>query len=452
MTTLQTVETTDTFETWRQKDNAAIALVNTHDTLIAALQAALSAPSSITYYVATTGNDTNDGTMGNPLLTLQAAIDKAMKSNVDKGVTVTISVANGTYSAASVIAGSPSGSNVTGTTWQTPLIITGSSSAVLTSANQSATLTVGPRAMVKLTGGITLSASGSSGNRHALAVTNGGVVEIGSVTWGTTVGDHLNLSGNGLALMSTNYTISGGAAHHIGAYFQSLVLSSGLTVTLSGSPGFTAFIESSDMSMVQYSGQSFTGSASGSRFSVMRGAYLRTGTQSLTYLPGTTSGSVSTGGNYESLYTLGNLDGTTIGSTTPAPATVTTLTVNSTLDVNGQTDLHNNNLKNVKAASMNGGGTTSGTTGAVTVNWTNGGLINQAPLTGAPTYTFTAPTNSNTWLTLMGGAAANPYSITWPGTVIWYGTAFTTTTTNKAWIVRFFWDGTNYHAFAASQV
>jgi hypothetical protein len=451
--TLSTVNTTDTFEAWRQKDNLAIALLNTHDTAIAAIQASLSAPSSLTYYVATTGNDSNPGTVGSPFLTLQAAIDKALASNVAKGVTISISVANGTYSAASVISGLQSGSTVSGSSWQTPLIITGSSSAVLTSANQEATLSIGPHAMVKVTGGITISASGSTGTRHGVAVASGGVFEQGNVTWGTCIGDHLSMSNKALVIHSSNYSITGGASRHIAAAFHSLLVSTALTVTLTGTPTFTtAFAESADGSMVLYSGHTFTGSATGPRFIAQRGGYIRTGTASLTYLPGTTSGTIATGGNYESLYTLGNLDGTTLGATTPAPATVTTLTVNSTLDVNGQQDMHNNNMKGIKAASMNGGVSTSGTTGAVTVNWSSGALINQSALTGAPTYTFTPPTNTNTWLTLMGGAAVNPYAFTWPGSVIWYGSAFTTTVANKAWIVRFFWDGTNYHAFAASQV
>jgi hypothetical protein len=217
------------------------------------------------------------------------------------------------------------------------------------------------------------------------------------------------MSNKALVIHSSNYSITGGASRHIAAAFHSLLVSTALTVTLTGTPAFTtAFAESADGSMVLYSGHTFTGSATGPRFIAQRGGYIRTGTASLTYLPGTTSGTIATGGNYESLYTLGNLDGTTLGATTPAPATVTTLTVNSTLDVNGQQDMHNNNMKGIKAASMNGGVSTSGTTGAVTVNWSSGALINQSALTGAPTYTFTPPTNTNTWLTLMGGAAVNP--------------------------------------------
>jgi hypothetical protein len=451
MTTLSTVNTTDTFETWRQKDNAAITLVNTHDTLITALQATLSAPSSITYYVSTTGNDSNDGSSSNPFLTLQAAIDKALKSNVDKGVTITISVSNGTYTAPFVISGSPSGSMVNGTTWQTPLIITGGSSAILTSANAASTMTIGPRAIVKIDGGLQIGAYGTTGTRHTISVQDGGVLEIGSVNFTGSVGSHINVSEHGMVLMRSNYTISGGGDRHI-LVSAGLLTSSGLTVTLTGTPAFTtAFLEATDTSFVQYSGHTFLGSSTGARFSISRGAYVRTGTVNLSYLPGTT-GSITTGGAYEGLFTLGNLDNTVIGATTPAAATVTTMTVNSTLDVNGQQDLHNNNLKGVKTASMNGGGTTSGTTGAVTVNWVNGALITQNSLTGNPTFTFTAPINTNAWLQLMGVASANPYTITWPGNVIWYGSTFATTTANKAWVVRFFYDGTNYHAFGVSQV
>ncbi|MHC5542321.1 hypothetical protein ACYOEI_29205, partial [Singulisphaera rosea] len=56
-----------------------------------------------TYYVATTGNDSNPGTSGSPWLTVQHAVDYALNTVDSGGFNVTISVANGTYTGAASI-------------------------------------------------------------------------------------------------------------------------------------------------------------------------------------------------------------------------------------------------------------------------------------------------------------------------------------------------------------
>lgn len=111
-------------------------------------------------------------------------------------------------------------------------------------------------------------------------------------------------------------------------------------------------------------------------------------------------------------------------------------------------------LDNIKGAAYNSQPSTSGTTGAVTADFTDSHVLSQTELTGAITYTLTAPDQALCHLQILGGSdgTSTSYTITWPAAVLWYGAAFTSTTANKKWIVNLFWDGTNYHAMGASQV
>jgi hypothetical protein len=322
---LDTIQLTDTFEQWRVKDNAAIALLNSHDTALAALQSS----ATTTYYVRADGNDANDGltnTAGGAFLTVQAALTAASKRNVTKGTTITISVAAGTFTGQIVAAGANPGSlsNSGGTDWQAPIIITGPSTAILTSNNADATITVGPNSVVRLAGGIRIQAAGTTGLRHGIAVHGGGLVDVNSATFGACTGDHINASEGALVLLSGNYSIVGAAARHIAAGTGAVVSGNALTVTLTGTPAFSPFMHSSGGATIFYTGMTFTGSATGSRYTATTRGSIFTG-GSITYLPGNAAGTLSLGGCYEDQVVLGKLDGTAIGSVTPSTGAFTTL-------------------------------------------------------------------------------------------------------------------------------
>jgi hypothetical protein len=145
----------------------------------------------------------------------------------------------------------------------------------------------------------------------------------------------------------------------------------------------------------------------------------------------------------------GTLTATT-AVTFPVSGTLAILGANT---FTGTQDLNGNILKGVKNA-VSSTFASPGTTGARTLDWTTGSICTQAELTGAITYTFTAPADAGQWLTIVGASdgTSSAFGITWPGTVIWFGTAFTTTVANKKWMVRLYYDGTNYLAFGASEV
>lgn len=167
----------------------------------------------------------------------------------------------------------------------------------------------------------------------------------------------------------------------------------------------------------------------------------------------TLAGNLSIGGNFtiSGGFTCTITIGANTALTFPASGTLAILGANT---YTGTQDLGTNILKGVKNAVHSTPTATSGTTGAVTVDFSATSVAAQAELTGAITYTATAPADANQWVTIIGASdgTSAAFGITWPASFIWFGTAFTTTVANKKWMVRAWWDGTNYWASGVSQV
>lgn len=251
---------------------------------------------NLTLYVATTGSDSNDGlTAGTPLLTIQKAWATLQADYDLNGFSATIQVADGTYTAGlnalGPIVGQVSGSSVVlngnAGSPANVLINTGASACVQASAG----------------GGVTVKNLKLQSTANALLANAGGIITGGNgLIFGTVSAGfaHIFASGNGVVNMVSSYTISAGAGYHFYASLGGVItLASGLTVTLSGAPAFSScFAIAQDASRIYPVGVTFSGAATGTRYSVISNGVINTNGAGASFLPGSVAGSTATGGQY----------------------------------------------------------------------------------------------------------------------------------------------------------
>ena len=245
-----------------------------------------------TYYVATTGNDTTgDGSSGNPWATIQHAYDIIVATLDTAGYTVTIQLADGTYTDGLYITKSWSGGG--------NIVIQGNISNMDSVIIAETTVPcVSVQYGVTLSGFLQLShfkGTNTGSGRSIIEHYGGGTIRYGYINFGSVnaaaYADHIIVSGNN-AIVTSNfqpYTISGNAFLHVYAsrlsYFQCQVSA----ITLIDTPAFTEFARSSFGAVMNYTGYTIaSGSATGKRYNVIGGGIIETG--GLT-LPGDTAGS-----------------------------------------------------------------------------------------------------------------------------------------------------------------
>lgn len=241
-----------------------------------------------TYYVATTGSDTNTGlSAGVPFATVQKAIDAVAALDLS-GFDVTLQLANGTYAAATVAAVSGPfigrGSVTLRGDPATPANVTLNGSGTCVSVTNGARLSVSG---LRFTGGTAISAIG------------GYVTVTGAVNFGASSGYHVATGDGGRASINTSYAISGGALYHWIAYSHGAISCGSRTVTLSGTPAFSqAFAYASRLGALEVAFNTFSGSATGTRYAIDTNGFIFVYGAGANYLPGSVAGSASTGGQY----------------------------------------------------------------------------------------------------------------------------------------------------------
>lgn len=244
-----------------------------------------------TYYVRTDGSDSNNGladSAGGAFLTLQKAINTC--AALDLGVyNVAIQVKDGTYSGAVVVNGSWLGSGTVtiqgnAGTPANVLISTGSADAI--------TCKNGGAIYVK---DLKLQGTGAASLLYAV---NNGFIDFQKVDFGAG-SQHVRANDGGIILASGNYTISAGAVVHWAAVVSGSIRVQGRTITLTGTPAFSA-----QFAFVQLSGSlavnscTFSGSATGTRYLASDNGAIFTNGGGANYLPGNAAGSTATGGQY----------------------------------------------------------------------------------------------------------------------------------------------------------
>lgn len=249
-----------------------------------------------TYYVRTDGSDSNTGLVnsaGGAFLTLQKAMD--IVAGIDfAGYAVTVQVGNGTYTAGFTFPVTVGQLTVSGLTVRGDTTTPDNVIISTTSANCVA-LQSGARGYVE---GFELRTTTSGGCIDARGV--GAHLQFGAMRFGVCAGSHIAV-GNGATVtnVSTNYTISGAAAIHWYSDTNGQIYIQSRTITISGTPAFSvAFAYAITGSVQPINGNTFSGAATGVRYTVNTNAVIFTNGGGATYLPGGTAGSTATGGQY----------------------------------------------------------------------------------------------------------------------------------------------------------
>jgi len=243
---------------------------------------------SRTYYVRTDGSDSNDGlsnASGGAFLTIQKAITTVATLDLN-GKSVTIQVASGTYTAGVSITspfmgGVPLLQGDTTTPGNVVISVTGDAINV----SNGAELSVGGFKLATATAGSGLNTSKA-----------GRINVTGKMEFGACATAHMHSSYAGQIAVSADYTISGNALYHWWSETAGgSIAVIGRTVTLTGTPAFTAFANATIVAQIVAVSNTYSGAATGSRYSVtLNGVILSSGAT----LPGSTAGTTATGGQY----------------------------------------------------------------------------------------------------------------------------------------------------------
>jgi hypothetical protein len=146
---------------------------------------------------------------------------------------------------------------------------------------------------------------------------------------------------------------------------------------------------------------------------------------------------------------------TRFGSLVAPTATVDitgTLAVSGASTFAGAVGLGNNNLTGIKTATFSTSVVNTTTTGASTIDWSAGQSQIQNEPTGAITYTFTAPPGPcHLQLLVASDGTSAAYTHIWPANVKWMGATWAQVA-NKAAVINFWYDGTDYYAMGVNQV
>ena len=246
-----------------------------------------------TFYVATTGSDSNTGlSAGSPWLTLQHAWD-AICSQYDLAqYTATIQVADGTYAALQTTIGAVGGAIVLNGNAATPsnvIISASGGSGALSFNSQRSPIT----ATVK-----NLEVVNSGGN--GISASNGTNLTIGAgLIFGACSLSQVSCNNGAKIFMTSGYTIGGGAANHWFASDTSFIAATGITITLTGTPAFSgSFAATQGCSSLECFGNTFTGTATGKRYSAIGVSFINSNGGGASYLPGSVAGTLASGGQY----------------------------------------------------------------------------------------------------------------------------------------------------------
>lgn len=246
------------------------------------------------YYVRTDGSDSNDGltdSSGGAFLTWQHALDVVYGTLDLGGFDVTINIGNGTYTAAIALEAPQVGPGrviLSGdTTTPSNVVISTTSEDAINLSNEATLYLEGIK--------IQTTTSGHGVFVDSLAMARFiGLFETGAIAL-----DAFSANRNGFVFIETNYTINGNQRTHWGAGDAGIIRCAGRTITVSGTPAFSGqFCSAIRLGLASVNANTFSGSATGTRYVANGNGVIRTDGGGATYFPGDAAGSTATGGQY----------------------------------------------------------------------------------------------------------------------------------------------------------
>jgi len=243
-----------------------------------------------TYYVLTTGSDSNTGLVnsaGGAFLTIQKAINVAYGLDFN-GFIVTIQVGAGTYAGSITFTGPFLGTGATGY-----LQLTGDNTTpanVVLSGGLFCT-----NAAVASVGGFKMTSAVQAYSAGILNINN--KMEYGSVGGG----QHLNAYYNGAIQITAGYSITGNAGIHWLAKQGGRITCVGVTINFAAGLTFTlvAYV-SQGAAVLEINGNTFTGTApTGQRYQAEFAGGIVTGGAGVNYIPGSVAGVTNSPGWYQ---------------------------------------------------------------------------------------------------------------------------------------------------------
>jgi hypothetical protein len=244
-----------------------------------------------TYFVSTTGSDsTGNGTSGAPWRTIQHAVNVAVSYDFG-GHNVTIQLADGTYVESLQLLPYIGRAGQGHTTPTINGNATTPGNVIIQPASGNAIVGVETGGFEWLISNLRINAAGATG----IEADAGSWITINNVQFGAAT-LHMQVLYDGKLEVVGSYSIVGSAFAHVdvtsGGRF---LVGASPTVTLTGTPAFTIFAVADKGGYLGFIGATFSGAATGQRYSATSGATIDTNTGNTNYFPGSTAGSSATG-------------------------------------------------------------------------------------------------------------------------------------------------------------
>lgn len=246
---------------------------------------------SRTYYVATTGSDSNNGlSSGAPFLTIQKAISTAVALDLGNN-NITIQVADGTYTAANILYKYVSGTGtitIQGNTTTPANVVISTTSAQCFNGVEIGVWYIKGVHVTTTTSGRGVQCSGKTS-----------YIFLANMEFGTCALEHVRTFQGGSIEFNGPWSITGAAPSHVQATLGGTVRAASQTCTITGTPAFSSSFANADyLSLVAFNNVTFSGSATGKRYNVASNGVVSTYGGGATYLPGDVAGTTATGGQF----------------------------------------------------------------------------------------------------------------------------------------------------------